>query len=118
MIYNKANASKYKYFPKTKKELQDIIAKRIIDKGNDVDLNDIDVSKISDMHMLFGQLPDFWGDVSDWDVSNVTDMSAMFADCPKFKGHLLNDWKLNNDTSMYSAFSNCFSKPDWYIEEE
>ena len=55
-----------------------------------------------------------------WDLSNtkIKDISYMFADCPKFKGHLLNDWKLNKDTSMYSAFANCFSKPDWYIEEE
>ena len=35
--------SKYKYFPETKEELKDIIKKRIIEEGNNVDLNDIDV---------------------------------------------------------------------------
>ena len=38
-------SSNYKYFPKTKNELREIIKKRIKAKGNEVDLNDIDVSK-------------------------------------------------------------------------
>ena len=37
------NKSRYKYQPKTKEELKDIISQRIKDEGNDVDLNDIDV---------------------------------------------------------------------------
>ena len=74
LIIKKSN---YKYFPKTKKELKDIIIKRIKAKGNEVDLNDIDVSKITDMSDLFGGT-DFNGDISGWDVSNVTDMNAMF----------------------------------------
>ena len=121
MIYNKANASKYKYFPKTKKELQNIIAERIIDKGNDVDLNDIDVSKITDMHMLFGQLPDFCGDVSEWDVSNVTDMSTMFADLRNFDCDLSN-WNTSNVENMANMFKRCTSfkgtgLKDWNVKK-
>ena len=41
--------SKYNYLPETKEELQDIIKQRIKQEGPEVDLNDIDVSKIKDM---------------------------------------------------------------------
>ena len=43
LIIKKSNS--YKYFPKTKEELKDIILQRIKEEGNEVDLNDIDVSK-------------------------------------------------------------------------
>ena len=45
----KNKTTNYKYFPQTKEELEGIIKKRIKDKGNEVDLNDIDVSNITDM---------------------------------------------------------------------
>ena len=76
LIIKKSN--NYKYFPETKKELKDIIKQRIKQEGNKVDLNDIDVSKITDMSYLFEETA-FNGDISNWDVSNVTDMSSMFA---------------------------------------
>ena len=37
----------YKYFPKTNEELKDIIKLRIETEGSEVDLNDIEVSKIT-----------------------------------------------------------------------
>ena len=66
--------NKYNYFPETKEELQDIIKQRIKAEGNEVNLNNIDVSKITDMSNLFS-MSDFNGDISKWDVSNVTDMN-------------------------------------------
>ena len=45
--------NKYKCLPETKKELQNIIKQRIEKEGDEVDLNDIDVSKIKDMSNLF-----------------------------------------------------------------
>ena len=59
---SKSNNS-YKYFPETKKELKDIILQRIKAEGNEVDLNDIDVSEITDMSNLF-RGTDFNGDIS------------------------------------------------------
>ena len=50
------NNYEYKYFPKTKKQLQNIIQQRIKSEGNEVNLNDIDVSKIKDMSFLFKNL--------------------------------------------------------------
>ena len=71
---------RYKYHPKTKEELKDIILQRIKDEGNEVNLNDIDVSNITDMSVLF-KGTNFNGDISKWDVSNVTNMSYMFYYC-------------------------------------
>ena len=81
----------YKYFPETKEELQDIIKQRIKDEGNKVNLNDINVSKITDMSSLFKGTK-FNGDISNWDVSNIKNNKFMFSYCsieekykPKFK---------------------------------
>ena len=55
LIIKKSKAINYKYFPQTKKELQDIILKRIKEEGNKGNLNDIDVSNITDMSYLFSR---------------------------------------------------------------
>ena len=77
LIIKKNKAVNYKYFPKTQPELKNIIEQRIEHEGNNVDLNDIDVSNITNMSYLFANT-DFNGNISDWDVSNVKDMSGMF----------------------------------------
>ena len=63
LIIKKNKATNYRYFPQTKEELKDIISKRIKDEGNEVDLNDIDVSTITAMSNFFEYL-DFNGDIS------------------------------------------------------
>ena len=104
LVIKKKN-NKYKYFPKTREELQNIILQRIKDEGNEVDLNDIDVSKITDMYKLFA-LTDFNGNISDWDVSNVKDMSFMFYDCKSFNQDI-SEWEVSNVTDMRSMFYSC-----------
>ena len=99
--------NKYKYFPKTKQELKAIIKKRIEKEGNEVDLNDIDVSKITDMSDLFVGT-DFNGGISNWNTSNVTDMSFMFYDCESFNQDIY-QWDVSNVTDMYGVFSGCKS---------
>ena len=94
--------SKYNYFPQTKEELREIIEKRIKAEGNEVDLNDIDVSNITDMSNLFEDL-DFNGDISDWNVSNVTDMSSMFWGCKSFNQDI-SSWDVSNVTFMSNMF--------------
>ena len=101
----KKKSSNYKYFPQTKKELQDIIKKRIEQEGNEVDLNDIDVSNITDMSGLFKQT-DFNGDISEWDVFNVRDMSYMFFGCESFNKDI-SKWNVSNIKYNSNIFNNC-----------
>ena len=103
LIIKKTNS--YKYFPETKEELKDIISKRIKTEGKKADLNDIDVSKITDMSYLF-EGTDFNGDISNWDVSNVTNMSYMFLDCKTFNQDI-SVWDVSNVTDMSRMFLDC-----------
>ena len=95
----KLGKSRYKYHPQTKEELQEIILKRIKEEGNEVDLNDIDVSNITDMSDLFKYFEKFNGDISNWDVSNVRDMSGMFKHCHKFNQDISN-WNVSKVKNM------------------
>ena len=106
LIIKKKN-NKYKYFPKTREELQDIILQRIKEEGNEVDLNDIDVSNITDMFSLFKETK-FNGNISNWDVSNVTDMSFMFYDCKSFNQDI-SSWNVSNVKNMSLMFYDCKS---------
>ena len=106
LIIRKNKSNGYKYHPETKEELKDIILKRIKDEGNEVDLNGIDVSKITNMSDLFENLVDFNGDISRWDVSNVTDMSYMFYGCENFNQDI-SGWDVSNVTDMFNMFKFC-----------
>ena len=142
-INEKLNLStKYTCKPKNWNVLREIIRERLIQDKN-ANLNDIDVSGITDMSGLFiGLNPcninisewdvynvkdmnhmfyrcdEFNSDLSNWDVSNVKDMVFMFSDCKKFNCDL-NDWDVSNVTNMRYIFDGCISlknKPDWYKE--
>ena len=54
---------KYNYFPKTNKELKNLVNKLIKERGNNANLNDIDTSKITDMTDVFNY-SEFNGDIS------------------------------------------------------
>ena len=105
LIIKKNKSNSYKYFPETKEELKDIILKRIEAEGNEVDLNDIDVSEITDMSDLFRET-NFNGDISKWDVSNVTNMRAMFSVCEAFDQNI-SGWDVSNVTNMNRMFWGC-----------
>lgn len=98
----------YKYFPQTKEELISLIKQRIEEEGEEVDLNDIDVSAITDMSELFAYNSNFNGDISSWDVSNVISMNNMFAKCESFNQDLSN-WDVSNVTDMDFMFYRCKS---------
>ena len=105
LIIKKNKNTSYKYFPETKKELQDIIKQRIKQEGIEVNLNDIDVSHITDMSNLFEFL-EFNGDISQWDVSNVTNMEYMFFQCNSFNQDI-SEWDVSNVTNMSGMFCSC-----------
>lgn len=105
MYVNKIKRNKYKYFPKTKEELKDIITQRIKQEGNECDLNDIDVSKITDMSQLF-ENTNFNGNISDWDVSNVKNMGFLFSGLLDFNGNVSN-WDVSNVVDMRYMFYEC-----------
>ena len=107
LIIKKNKSTNYKYFPQTKEELKEMIEKRIKDEGNEVDLNDIDVSKITDMSSLFVGT-NFNGGISNWNTSNVNDMSFIFYDCESFNKDI-STWDVSNVTDMYGVFSGCKS---------
>ena len=107
----KSNKPSYKYFPETKKELQDLLNHLIEKRGNDGDFNDIDTSKITDMSELFRtglfrNIKKFNGNISNWDVSNVTDMHAMFYGCQSFNCDI-SEWDVSNVTDMHDMFYGC-----------
>ena len=114
--------------PKTKEELISIIHDRILKKGYKCNLNDIDVSDITDMNNLFDNSnfsgnvsgwnvskvkymrgmfggSDFVGDLSKWDVSNVTDMTSMFEDTNYTKD--ISMWNVNKVKRYKNIFRNC-----------
>ena len=87
--------------PANKEELKKIIKNRIQTEGPECDLNDIDVSGITDMSELF-KGSKFIGDISKWIVSNVTDMSGMFFGS-QFNGDI-SKWIVSNVTDMSRMF--------------
>ena len=117
-INKDTKVDKYNYHPKTKDELKKLIKKLIDERGKDADLNDIDVSEITDMAFLFNhvQMLAHNIDISEWDVSNVTNMSGMFCDNKSFNCDL-SKWDVNNVRDMGEMFKGCDSLqniPVWF----
>lgn len=95
---------KKKYHPKTKIELR----KLILDE--EIELSEIDTSKITDMSHLFEptlssgeQARFFFEGIEDWDVSNVTDMSYMFCYARNFNADI-SRWNVSKVKNMRGMF--------------
>ena len=121
-VNNKMHAL-YRFFPKTKEELVEIIKAEVKRKGWNCSLNHINTSKITDMSNLFSDntgygLTAFNGDISRWDVSNVTNMSWMFYRAYEFN-QPIGDWDVSNVKNMYCMFASAesFNQPigDWDV---
>ncbi len=105
--------------PANKEELKKIIENRIQTEGPECDLNDIDVSDITDMSDLF-KGSEFNGGISEWNVSNVTNMSHMFEGvyvkekCKYIDNPFAGDisrWDVSNVTNMNHMFSGNLKRP-------
>ena len=110
----KSRNERYTCQPKDIDELHKILKERL-KKDKDADLNDIDVSKITD----FGRLPNrdddvgvFYGldphniDISKWDVSNARDMYVMFFGCKNLNCDL-SKWDVSKVKNMTYMFMGC-----------
>ena len=102
----KTNKPSYKYFPKTKEELEDILKELIKKRGNEGDFNDINTSEITDLSYIFDEMENFNGNISTWDVSNVTDMEDMFLNCESFNQDISN-WNVSNVNNITFIFTRC-----------
>ena len=96
----------YHYHPKDKDELRSLIQELLKERGKDADLNDIDVSDITDMSNLFKNLDPYKIDISEWDVSNVKNMGAIFLECENFNSDL-SKWNVSNVKNMRYMFCGC-----------
>ena len=98
-----------------KEELKSFINQRIrIERNPNCNLNDIDVSRVTDMSELFMNSA-FNGDISQWNVSNVRDMERMFSHSI-FKGDL-SKWDVSNVRNMSGMFHDSLlegSEPERY----
>ena len=100
--------------PKDSEELKNVIEGAIKIYGDQVNLNWIDVSNVTNMKFMFYDTT-FNGDISQWNVSNVTNMEAMF--CSSEFNQDLSKWDVSNVTNMnfmfaYSQFNGDISKWD------
>ena len=101
--------------PTNKQALVDEITRATGAHGNEVDLNYIDVSAITDMNNLFNDhakqgygLQAFNGDISKWDVSKVITMASMFSGATSFNQDI-SKWKVSEVTNMRDMFSGATS---------
>ena len=112
--------------PANKAALADEITRAMTAHGNQVDLNYIDVSDITDMSYLFSSLTRgygrqaFNGDISKWNVSKVTSMREMFRDATAFN-QPLNTWTVSSVTNMSAMFrdATAFNQPlnNWDVSK-
>ena len=111
-INSNSKINEYSYHPKDINELEELVNKLIKERGNDANLNDIDVSKLKGMPHLF-EYSDFNGDISEWDVSNIENMHCMFNNS-KYTGENgdISKWNTNKVKYMDYMFYNSKFKED------
>lgn len=74
---------------------------------NDPNIQEWDVSRITNMYKTFVGCWELNLDFSKWNVSQVTNMSYMFSSCTKFVGKGLDKWDVSNVRNMGYMFNNC-----------
>ena len=106
----------YDYHPKDKDELIDIVDKLLEERGINADLNDVDVSKITDFGRLFYKNTKIKNiNISDWNVSNAIYMDEMFSGCYHFNSDI-SKWDVSNVKTFSNMFSQCLHLADCDFE--
>lgn len=105
LTIKKNSKVKVRYQPNNS-EIKPLLQKLIKERGKDANLNDVDVSKVTDMCKLFKGLDIHNIDISEWNVSNVYDMESMFIGCHNFNCNLSN-WDIHNVYDMDKMFYDC-----------
>lgn len=85
----------------TKEELIDLIKKEMQLHGNNVDLNYLDISNVTDLSYLFYN-SEFNGNISNWNVLHVKEMEYMFSNS-KFNGDI-SHWNVSQVINMRAMF--------------
>ena len=114
LLYSMREAGE-KTVAKSRRSLDILISNRIKKYGPNCDLNDIDVSQITDMSELF-LYSKFNGDISKWNVSNVRNMGYMFFSS-EFNGDI-SKWDVSKVKDMEYMFHESLlegNEPDWYL---
>ena len=107
-INSKSKINHYNYKPKDKWELRELVDKLINERGKNADLNDIDVSEITDLSGLFFKLDPYDIKIDRWNVSNVENMRGAFYACKNFNCDLSN-WNVSKVIDMENLFSFCIN---------
>ena len=93
----------------SKKELREYIDSEIEKQGDNVVIQNLDVSLIEDLSDLFEDFDDRVKtlDLSGWKTSNVWSMSYMFYDCRKLESLNLSGWDTSSVEIMIGMFHQC-----------
>jgi len=104
--------------PLTRTELEIRIKKYPSNIEQYGDINNWNVSNITDMSNLFMYSNSFNEDISEWDVSKVTNMSGMFKGATSFN-QPLNKWDVSKVTNMSHMFegASSFNQPLGYVDD-
>ena len=110
LIKKDTKLKEYYFQPTSFKELRSLIEQLLNERGKNADLNDIDVSKVTEFYQpytsIFDGLDPHNIDISQWNVSRVRDMTGLFYNCKNFNCDL-SQWKVNNVELMQSMFEGC-----------
>lgn len=98
----------YKYHPKDREQLIDLVDQRISENPQKPYLLDIDTSQIISMSAVFSSCESIEElDLSTWNTSNVASMSWMFGNCKSLKKIDLSSFDTSNVIYMNCMFYNC-----------
>ena len=83
-------------------------------------MNTWDVSRVTNMSVLFSNKREFNADISQWDTSNVTNMSLMFKGATAFNADI-GGWNVSNVDSFFRMFegASAFNQDlkDWNVSK-